>query len=214
MQASSTAVLASTWQDVFSSRRSIRRYIAGRLDASMIEQLLRAATLAPSAHNRQPWRFVLIEEASWKERLAVGMGQRLREDRLADGDDPSAVARDVERSYIRITGAPLVVLVCACMDEMDVYRDARRRRAEYMMAVQSTAMATQNLLLAAHALGLGACVMCAPLFCADLVTETLGLPRGWEPQGFVTVGRPANSGKKMVRRALADIVWRPAANKA
>jgi F420 biosynthesis protein FbiB-like protein len=179
----------------------------------MVEQLLRAAAFAPSAHNRQPWRFALIEEASWKERLAAGMGQRLREDRLADGDDPSAVARDVERSYTRITEAPLVVLVCVCMDEMDDYCDAHRRRAEYMMAVQSTAMATQNLLLAAHALGLGACVMCAPLFCADLVTETLGIPPRWEPQGLVTMGRPANSGKKMVRRELADIIWRPPGNK-
>jgi coenzyme F420-0:L-glutamate ligase/coenzyme F420-1:gamma-L-glutamate ligase len=209
MTAPAASAPAATWLDLIAGRRSIRRYVAGRLDAAVVEQMLRAAAWAPSAHNRQPWRFALVEEAAWKERLALGMGQRLRQDRLADGDDPAAVARDVERSHARITEAPLVVLVCLCMDDMDRYPDERRRRAEYMMAVQSTAMATQNLLLAAHALGFGASVLCAPLFCADTVAAALGLPAGWEPQGLVTVGRPANHGKEPVRRALAESVWRP-----
>jgi F420 biosynthesis protein FbiB-like protein len=197
------------WLDVISGRRSIRRYIGGSLDREIVEQMLHAAAWAPSAHNRQPWRFALVEEAPWKERLAAGMGQRLRQDRLADGDDPVAVARDVERSHARITEAPLVVLVSLCMNEMDRYPDDRRGHAEYMMAVQSTAMATQNLLLAAHALGFGASVLCAPLFCADTVADTLGLPAGWEPQGLVTIGRPANHGKDPIRRDLAEITWRP-----
>jgi coenzyme F420-0:L-glutamate ligase / coenzyme F420-1:gamma-L-glutamate ligase len=205
-----TASAASApWLDLISGRRSIRRYVGGRLDAGVVEQMLCAAAWAPSAHNRQPWRFALIDEASTKERLAVGMGQRLRRDRLADADDPVAVARDVERSHARITEAPLVILVCLCMDDMDRYPDERRRHAEYMMAVQSTAMATQNLLLAAHALGFGASVLCAPLFCPDTVAAALGLPAGWEPQGLVTIGRPANQGKEPVRRAPADSVWRP-----
>jgi coenzyme F420-0:L-glutamate ligase/coenzyme F420-1:gamma-L-glutamate ligase len=212
MTAPAASAPAATWLDLIAGRRSIRRYVAGRLDPAVVEQMLRAAAWAPSAHNRQPWRFALVEEAAWKERLALGMGQRLRQDRLADGDDPAAVARDVERSHARITEAPLVVLVALCMDDMDRYPDDRRRRAEHMMAVQSTAMATQNLLLAAHALGFGASVLCAPLFCADTVAATLGLPAGWEPQGLVTIGRPANHGKEPVRRALADMVWRPSGN--
>jgi F420 biosynthesis protein FbiB-like protein len=205
----SAAASPATWLDLIAGRRSIRRYVGGRLDPGVIEQLLRAASWAPSAHNRQPWRFALVEAAGWKERLAVAMGQRLRQDRLADGDDAAAVARDVERSHARITEAPLLVLVALCMDDMDRYPDDRRRRAEYMMAVQSTAMATQNLLLAAHALGLGASVLCAPLFCPDTVAAALALPAGWEPQGLVTIGAPANGGKEPVRRALADLVWRP-----
>jgi coenzyme F420-0:L-glutamate ligase / coenzyme F420-1:gamma-L-glutamate ligase len=64
----------SIWLDLIAGRCSIRRYVGGRIKPSDTEQLLCAATWAPSAHNRQPWRFVLIEEVSWKERLAVGMG--------------------------------------------------------------------------------------------------------------------------------------------
>jgi coenzyme F420-0:L-glutamate ligase / coenzyme F420-1:gamma-L-glutamate ligase len=195
--------------ELISGRRSIRRYLAEPLEAGTVEQILRAATWAPSAHNRQPWRFVPIAAAAPRERLARAMGNRLSADRLADGDDPAAVARDVARSFARISGAPLVILVCLAMAEMDHYPDRRRREAERVMAIQSTAMAMQNLLLAAHALGLGAAVMCAPLFCPDTVAETLMLPAEWEPQALVTVGFPADGGKPPVRHALADCVWWP-----
>jgi nitroreductase len=92
---------------------------------------------------------------------------------------------------------------------MDQYPDERRRTAERIMAIQSTAMAMQNLLLAAHAEGLGACVMCAPLFCAPTVAAALGLPEGWEPQSLVTLGPPANDGKERPRLPLNKIAWRP-----
>jgi coenzyme F420-0:L-glutamate ligase / coenzyme F420-1:gamma-L-glutamate ligase len=195
--------------ELMSGRRSIRRYLAEPLEPGIVEQILRAAAWAPSAHNRQPWRFVPIAAAAPRERLAHAMGNRLSADRLADGDDPAVVARDVERSFARISGAPLVILVCLAMAEMDRYPDPRRREAEHVMAIQSTAMALQNLLLAAHALGLGAAVMCAPLFCQDAVAKALALPAGWEPQALVTVGFPADGGKPPVRRALTDCVWSP-----
>lgn len=72
------------------------------------------------------------------------------------------------------------------------------------MAVQSVAMAGQNLLLAAHAHGLGACWMCAPLFCPDVVRSALSLPIDWEPQGLITLGNPAQSRSK-TRRKLDDV---------
>jgi coenzyme F420-0:L-glutamate ligase / coenzyme F420-1:gamma-L-glutamate ligase len=137
------------------------------------------------------------------------MGDRLRADRLADGDDPDEVERDVARSHARLTEAPLVILVCLDTRDMDHYPDERRRAAERVMAIQSTAMAMQNLLLAAHAEGFGACVMCAPLFCAPTVAAVLQLPDGWEPQSLVTIGPPAGVGKDRPRLPLSEIVWRP-----
>ena len=89
---------------------------------------------------------------------------------------------------------------------MDCYPDARRAEAERLMAIQSTAMAAQNLLLLAHAEGLGACWMCAPLFCADTVKLTLDLPSDWHPQALITLGLPASAGRRRERRAVADIV--------
>jgi coenzyme F420-0:L-glutamate ligase / coenzyme F420-1:gamma-L-glutamate ligase len=175
----------------------------------VVDRLLAAAIAAPSAHNRQPWRFAILDEAASQERLAVAMGNRLREDRRADGDDPDNIERDVARSHARITEAPLAILVCLDTGDMDAYPDERRRTAEHVMAIQSTAMAMQNILLAAHAEGLGACVMCAPLFCAGTVAAALDLPDGWEPQSLVTIGPPASGPKDRPRLPLEKIIWRP-----
>ncbi len=62
-----------------------------------------------------------------------------------------------------------------------------------MMAVQSVALAAQNMLLMAHAEGLGACWMCAPLFCPDVVRAALALPADWEAQALLTLGYPAEA---------------------
>ena len=192
--------------DLIVGRRSVRRYDGEKLAPEMIEELLRLATHAPSAHNRQPWRFAVLSDALPKQKLAVAMGERLRRDRLDDGDAHDSIEADVSRSYARITCAPIVLVVCMTLEDVDSYPDARRQQAEYQMAAQSTAMAVQNLLLAAHAAGLGACWMCAPLFCGDVVQQALDLPRQWLPQALVTLGQPANAGKPWSRRPLCDVV--------
>lgn len=195
--------------DLIAGRRSIRRYRPEPLPPALVERLLEAMSWAPSAHNRQPWRVALLEDAPARDRLARAMGERLRADRRADGDPIDAIEQDAARSYARITGAALVVVLCLDMTEMDRYPDERRGRAEHLMATQSVAMAAQNLLLAAHGEGVGACWMCAPLFCPEVVAGALGLPEGWEPQGMITLGWPANGGKPPTRRSLSEIVWRP-----
>jgi F420 biosynthesis protein FbiB-like protein len=198
-----------TLRDAIRSRRSIRRYTGQAVPAETVERLLTAAIWAPSAHNRQPWRFAVIQTGAAKQTLATAMGDRLRADRLADGDPVEAVEADATRSRARITSAPAVITVCLSMADMDVYPDTRRKKAEYLMATQSVAMAVQNFLLAAHAEGLGACWMCAPLFCPDVVKEALDLPDDWEPQALITLGYPANSGKPASRKPLeAVILWR------
>jgi coenzyme F420-0:L-glutamate ligase/coenzyme F420-1:gamma-L-glutamate ligase len=164
--------------DVITDRRSIRRYATEPVDAVLLDHLLTAACWAPSAHNRQPWRFAVLR-------------------------DPTG---DVARSHARITGAPVVLAICLTLADMDRYPDPVRAAAERLMAIQSTAMAVQNLLLAATEAGLGACWMCAPLFCPDVVRAALDLPAAWEPQALVTLGHPASAGKPAMRRDLQDFV--------
>ena len=187
------------------SRRSIRRYRPDPIPRETIDRLLEAATCAPSAHNRQPWRFAVITSPDTKERLASAMGDRLRADRARDGDAPDAIERDVRRSHERIVNAPAVVVACLSMRDMDRYPDERRTSAERTMAIQSVSLAVQNLLLMAHAVGLGACWMCAPLFCPDAVRETLSLPTDWEAQALITLGVPADVGQARTRQTVASI---------
>jgi F420 biosynthesis protein FbiB-like protein len=188
------------------ARYSVRRYAAVAIGDEVIEQLLYCATRAPSAHNRQPWRFVVLREAAAKTCLGSAMGERLRRDRLMDGDEPMTVAADVQRSFDRITKAPVVVLVACSLQDMDSYPDPKRRSAEAAMAMQSTAMAVQNLLLAATAAGLGACWICAPLFCPEVARDVLQLPADWQPQALVTIGVPDGPGRRRARRPLHEVV--------
>lgn len=136
------------------------------------------------------------------------MGERLRTSRSLDGDPIEAIEADVTRSYQRITQAPVVIVVFLTLEDMDVYSDKQRNHYEYIMAVQSTAMAVQNLLLSAHAAGLGACWMCAPLFCIDTVLTALQAPAHWKPQSIITMGYPVNKPLDKPRKILSEIYIR------
>jgi coenzyme F420-0:L-glutamate ligase / coenzyme F420-1:gamma-L-glutamate ligase len=188
------------------SRRSIRNFRPDAIPEAVLERLFTSAAAAPSAHNRQPWRFFVIKDATAKAHLALAMGIRLVRDRRRDGDAADAIARDVARSYARITGAPVLIVVSLTLEHADVYPDAKRREAEFLMAVQGTAMAAQNLLLGAHAEGLAACWMCAPLFCPTVVRKELSLPAHWQPQGLIALGIAADAGRARERRALEEFV--------
>lgn len=190
------------------ARRSIRRYTADPVDDELVNALLHAAIWAPSAHNRQPWRFCVVRSAPVKERLSAAMAAAWQHDLTRDGLDPASIERRIAVSHARLTGAAVLIVTCVTMEEMDVYPDAARNHAEWVMAVQSVALACQNLLLAAHAAGLGACWMCAPLFVPAQVRSALDLPESWEPQAIVTLGYPAES-KEKARRPLGEcVVWR------
>lgn len=173
-------------------RRSVRRYATRAVEPALIERLLEAAHWAPSAHNRQPWRFVLLEDPSTRRRLAETMAANWRNDQLADDADAALAATRAARSVERITTAPAAILPCLDLTALDVYPDAQRQRYEWQMGVQSVALACQNLLLAAHHLGLAACWLCAPIFCTPLVQAVLNLPATLEPQALLTVGYPTS----------------------
>lgn len=171
-------------------------------------RVLEAACWAPSAHNRQPWRFVVLTHLKDKQRLAHAMSERLAADLRADGLDEASIARDTGRSKERLGSAPVLIVVCLSMADMDRYPDQRRQFFEHQMAVQSVAMAAQNLLLAAHAEGLGACWLCAPLFSQDMVRATLGLPDDCEPQGAVVMGYPSESREKTRQSLKTKVIFR------
>jgi len=191
MTGAETDIAGSGFRAVAAARRSVRRYDGRAVPPATLERLIAAASRAPSAHNRQPWRFVVLEAAASKARLAEAMAARLIAERTADGDPPEVIAADAARSRARIGGAPVVILACLDATTEDAWPDTRRKKAEHLMAVQGVAAAIQTLLLAAAADGLAAAWLCAPLFCPDVVRATLALPATWEPQAAITLGFPA-----------------------
>lgn len=209
MQKQQNVTEASTdwFWELVRGRRSIRRYRSDPIPRPLLEKLLTAALWAPSAHNRQPWRFCVITDDQVKYSLSDSMGRRWCKDLSADGAAPAFIKRRVQTSHARLTAAPALVVASVSMEDMDDYPDKRRREAEWLMAVQSTALACQNLLLAAHQYGLAACWMCAPLFVPDLVRDVLTLPDTWHPQALITLGYAAET-KQRARLPLTEqVIW-------
>jgi coenzyme F420-0:L-glutamate ligase/coenzyme F420-1:gamma-L-glutamate ligase len=172
------------------TRRSIRRFKTDPVPDSVIQDILSTATYAPSAHNRQPWRFVVITSPLVKGQLADAMAMDFEHDLKRDGISTEKIQAQIKRSKERITSAPLAILLCLDMSDMDSYPDEKRQYAERMMAIQSVASAGMQLLLAAHAEGLGGVWACWPLFAQETIKKSLNLLESWEPQGMFFVGYP------------------------
>jgi F420 biosynthesis protein FbiB-like protein len=192
--------------ELIKSRRSIRKFKPVKIPREVVKNILDLARWAPSAHNSQPWRCVIIVDEKDKEKLAKEMGKMWLSDMLRDGV-PKDKAEEIVRleSWDRITKSPIVIIVCLTMEEMHKYPDERRRRAEYLMGVQSVAAYIQTLLLSAHYYGLSACWVCAPLFCQNVVRKVLGLPRKIEPQAMIVMGYADEEPLPPPRKGLKEI---------
>lgn len=161
---------------------------AGHVPAEVVVKAVEAGVWAANAHGYQPWRFVVVDDESVKERLLDEMGRDWLEDLTGDGMERSKAEKIVEISKNRSRRAAFLIIACLSMKDMDVYWDSRRSRLEYVMGVQSVAAAVQNILLAVHGLGYGSCWRCSPLFAQNAVRRVLGIPPDVEPQAMVEVG--------------------------
>jgi F420 biosynthesis protein FbiB-like protein len=199
---------ASDLHHFLRTRRSIRRFKPEAVPDSILQNILATATLAPSAHNRQPWRFVILVSQSAKENLAAAMAADFERDLKRDGLPPEKIQAQIKRSKERITSAPVGILLCLDMSEMDSYPDEKRHKAEYIMATQSVAAAGLQLLIATHAEGLGGVWACWPLFAQETIQNVLNLPSKWEPQGIFFIGYPMDFPKVRARKPLDTLTIR------
>ena len=189
------------------TRRSIRRFKPDLIPDSVIEDILTTATFAPSAHNRQPWRFSVVTDAAQpiKEKLADEMIKKFQHELENDALPPEEISKRVERSKDRILSAPVVIVLSVDMSDMDIYPDKHRKKAEYIMATQSVANAGMQLLLASHAEGLGSVWVCSPLFAQKTVQDVLNLPKTWEPQAMYFLGYPIETPQARERKLIKEI---------
>jgi coenzyme F420-0:L-glutamate ligase/coenzyme F420-1:gamma-L-glutamate ligase len=190
------------------TRRSVRRFRPEPVAEETVQRLLKTAVCAPSAHNDQPWRFAIVPTAASKARLAQAMADEFQRDLRSDGLLAEEIAKRLERSQRRIQDAPLVVVLCLQHAD-DPAPGTRRLQAERIMAVQSAALGGLKFLLAAHAEGLGGVWTCGPLFAPQAVRSALDLPEGWEPQGMLLIGYPAETPAPPAQKPVEQIaIWR------
>lgn len=151
--------------EVIMTRTSIRKFTDEKVKPCCVEKMLRAAMAAPTAVNKQPWHFVVVDDKEVLNQLA-GQGRR--------GD--------------MLRNAPLAIVVCG-----DLSKALEGKGQEYW--IQDTSAATENLLLAAHAMGLGA-VWTGQWPMDNRYPETqkvLGLPETIIPLCTVIIGHPAEN---------------------
>ena len=183
------------------TRRSIRRFKPDPVPESVMESIIRTAAFAPSAHNSQPWRFVVITETAVKTRLGKALTTKMRADMLAKGTGAEEIDQRAARSLRRMDEAPVVVVLCRA-------KNAVRNESyeEVTMGIQSTSLAGLQLLLAAHAEGLGGNWICWALYAQEATRSALHLPEDWEPQAIYFLGYPNESPEPRTLPPTPEIV--------
>jgi coenzyme F420-0:L-glutamate ligase/coenzyme F420-1:gamma-L-glutamate ligase len=189
-------------------RRSVRKYLMRPVARDLIEQILEAARWAPSPHGRQPWRFVVLTRQAVKAQLAKDMGETWLQNLRLDGQDEEIVNIRLEKSRQRILNAPVIIIPCLYLEDLDHYPDEKRQNDETIMAIQSLGAAIQNMLLMAYDLGLDSGWMCAPLFCPEVVCKSLDLDKRLIPHALITIGYAAADPQRRERLPLSSLIVR------
>jgi coenzyme F420-0:L-glutamate ligase/coenzyme F420-1:gamma-L-glutamate ligase len=198
---------AEPLMDALLGRRSVRAYLDREVPDEVVEKVLEAARWAPSPHGRQSWRFAVVTREETKARLSEAMGEEWRANLEMDGQSDEVVEKRLEGSRNRLLHAPVLVLLCLYLGDLDKYPDATRQRNETTMAVQSLGAVAQNALLAAYSSGLDAGWMCAPLFCPEKVAEALDLDTTLVPHALLTLGYAGGDPpKRRSRRPLEELL--------
>jgi len=183
-------------------RRSVRQFSPRPVAPALVEQVIAAACLAPAPHHSHPWRFVTLS-ADARAALTEAMGERWRQDMERDGVSEARIRRLLARSRARLAAAPVLILAAVVGHAQHPWPDQRRQRAEELMFAQSLGAALQNLMLAAHARGLGSYWISAPLFCPEAVCLVLDLPADFQPQALMALGYPKEGLRLPSRPPLA-----------
>ena len=167
----------------------------------MLEQQLAAST-APSASNKQAWKFVVIQKRSVILEM-VDLVEAASHEVVDSIDD---TLRDRFATYIQnfsnFGEAPVVIAVLhrevellarALKAEAEPELTRAVRLFENQSSLVSSSLALQNLLLMAEHLGLGSCCMTGPLIADEELLLLLSMPEGWKITAFVAVGWPDES---------------------
>ncbi len=187
------------------SRRSVRRFLPEPVPDGVVQRILETAIYAPSAHNLQPWRFAVVRTDEAKGRLAAALTAQMRRDMTARGEPEKAIAAREARSRRRIAEAPVIVVLSL---DSETHRDPEDPLEPHML-VQSIGIVGLQILLAAHAEGLGGVWVCWPLYAPEATRTALDLPPTWEPQGMLFLGYPAEAPAPPPRRPWRELtLWR------
>jgi len=191
---------------VVRGRRSIRRFRNTPVDGEMLLRLIEAAEWAPSAGNRQDWFFSVVTSPDVKRRMAWDVARRWRA--VVDANREAGSIEEVAR-YVAHFGdfadAPAVILVSARRPDAFQQHLLGNDASATFGAICSAAMAAQNLMLAAHAMGLGSCCMTGALAAREELAEIAELGPKREIVCLIAVGWPDEDPPAPNRKPISEI---------
>ncbi|HVN33339.1 MAG TPA: nitroreductase family protein [Thermoanaerobaculaceae bacterium] len=203
--------------DLMGARANVRRFKPEAPPRELLQDLVAAAATALATSGQAPWRFIVVTNRQVIGELAKAALRTL--DRIATRVKPELFEPYFQRSapFSQLASAPsLIVPTYRHIGIVSPYlaRPLTRRDAESVAKVEelsglvSTALALQNLLLAAHARGLGAGVMIEPLLAMPAVVELLSVPPAWHAAALVAVGYPDETTEAPPHPAVGTVmVW-------
>ncbi len=164
--------------EAIQKRRSVRKFQDKRIPEEVLQRVLDAGRLAPSAVNLQPWRFIVIRDLEIKRRL-LECTRGAKHLHLVMGD----------------------VSIVACGNERDCYQ----RQGDYMKTFAiDVSLALDHMMLAATAEGLGTCWIGA--FNEGKVKELFDIPDPWRVVGMTPLGYPDEEPEFRGRKSLDEII--------
>ena len=166
------------------TRRSIRKYTTDPIDDGKLETVLEAARQAPSWANTQCWHFVVVRDGENKGKLSDTLNET----------NPAREA---------IRNAPLVIVACAEMGKAG-HKDGEAMTDKGDWFMFDVALSMQNLVLAAHSLGLG--TVYVGRFDAGEAARILSVPEGYRVVAMTPLGYPAETKEPRPRKGLDEIV--------
>lgn len=182
--------------DAIYSRRSVRAYGDQPVDQATVDALLKAATHAPSSMNEQPWAFVVVQDSKeltrWSERVKAHVLKRLKP------DSPLIKYRDMlaDPDYHVFHHAGTLIIICA--------------RPGAHNGEEDCSLAAQNLMLAAHAMGLGTCPIgfARPWLNLAGSKRECAIPATYTAVFPVIVGYPKGETAAVARKEPEILLWR------
>jgi nitroreductase len=200
-----TGLTNDVW-DVMSTARTIRRFTDEPVDEAILARCLQAATWAPSGANAQRWRFIVLQSAEMRAVVATAAARALEVIEPVYGmarpapDDDSRKARTNRATYEVHDRAGELTSV--------LFTQIRFPTASELLLGGSIFPAMQNFLLAARAVGLGACLTSwASYGGEELLRDAVGVPEDWMLAGHVVVGWPRGNHGPVRRRPLSEVVF-------
>jgi len=180
--------------EAIKTRRSIRKYKSTPVDDKAVQTVLEAGRWAPSWANTQCWRFIVVRDSKIKAEVADTLFKFERPEEIRE--NPATRA---------LNTVPVLIVVCAEMGKSGCRPDGETVTEKGDWYMFDTALAVQNMVLAAHALGLGTVSIGA--FDAPRAAQILGVPAGYSLVTLFPLGYPDEDVPARPRKELSEIVF-------